>query len=80
MKNNNRTHAAESNISDAVLNIGIYARQCIKELPEKDRDVAWGCIGAAIAAAGVHDSNEPEKVADMIAAAITAMLHVRRWE
>lgn len=77
MKKNNTVHAS-SNVSKAVLDVGIYTRQCINELPEKDHDVAWASIGAAIAAAGIHDSNEPEKVADMIAAAITAMLHVRR--
>lgn len=60
-------------VSPVIREMGTIVRQRIRALPVKHQALAWASIAAAITAAGIHDSEEPQMVISLVQAAIEGM-------
>lgn len=60
-------------VADIIHWAGAEVRQRINKLPKKDQTLAWGCVAAMVATAGMHDSDNPDQIVGIVTSAIEAM-------
>lgn len=52
---------------------GTLARELVRTLPVQKQSLAWAGIAAAVTAAGIHDSDDPDLIIGLVQASIDAM-------